>query len=217
MTSFRPRTDILPPSQLRLWPELRPTRQLGLVLYGGTAIALPLGHRPSIDFDFFTSEPLDKASLRLALPFLATSETIQDEPNTLTVLSSEGVKVSFFGCLPFGRYGSPEVTDDGVMTVASLDDLMALKIKVILQRSEAKDYLDIAAMLKAAVELSKGLAISEAMFKPELTPVIALKALTYFEGGDLGNLPKETKQILSRSVSRVTRLPSVLQLSPSLT
>lgn len=42
---FKPCMDILSPAQKRLWPELRNTPVLGFTLYGGTAIALRLGHR----------------------------------------------------------------------------------------------------------------------------------------------------------------------------
>lgn len=56
-STFQAHLEILPEAQRRLWPELRPTLQLGLVLYGGTAIALRLGHRSSVDFDFFTDQP----------------------------------------------------------------------------------------------------------------------------------------------------------------
>jgi hypothetical protein len=62
--------EILPPAQKRLWPELRPAARLGLVLYGGTAVALRLGHRFSVDFDFFTDKPLDKQALRSAFSFI---------------------------------------------------------------------------------------------------------------------------------------------------
>lgn len=50
--------DVLPPAQQAIWPELRPAPGLGYCLYGGTAIALRLGHRFSIDFDFFSARPL---------------------------------------------------------------------------------------------------------------------------------------------------------------
>jgi hypothetical protein len=59
--SFTVHREILPPAQQRLWPMLRPTAALGLVLYGGTAIALRLGHRVSVDFDFFTDRSLDSS------------------------------------------------------------------------------------------------------------------------------------------------------------
>ena len=43
--ALKPQLDILPAEQRALWDELAPLRQLGFVLYGGTAIALRLGHR----------------------------------------------------------------------------------------------------------------------------------------------------------------------------
>ena len=58
--AFQARLEILPEAQRRLWPELRPTVPLGLILYGGTAIALRLRHRSLVDFDFFTDQPLDR-------------------------------------------------------------------------------------------------------------------------------------------------------------
>ena len=60
MRAFDAHMDILPDEQLRVWRQLRPTVGLGYVLYGGTAIALRLGHRQSIDFDFFTDRALDR-------------------------------------------------------------------------------------------------------------------------------------------------------------
>lgn len=104
-----------------------------------------MGHRFSVDFDFFTDRLLDKRSLEDALPFLPTSLVIQETPDTLSLLvapssqSGQSVKVSFFGGINMGRVGEPELTDDGVLLVASLDDRMATKLKVILQRTEARD------------------------------------------------------------------------------
>jgi hypothetical protein len=48
---FEPRLDLLPPAQREFWPQLRPAATLSFVLYGGTAVALLLGHRASLDFD----------------------------------------------------------------------------------------------------------------------------------------------------------------------
>ena len=67
---FAPRKEILPAAQQRLWPELHPAIALGFVLYGGTAIALRLGHRTSVDFDFFCERPLDRNAMSAALPFM---------------------------------------------------------------------------------------------------------------------------------------------------
>ena len=56
--AFEPKLEILPESQRRLWPELVDVPK-SFTLYGGTAIALRLGHRQSVDFDFFGSEAFD--------------------------------------------------------------------------------------------------------------------------------------------------------------
>src|SRR6266481_720300 len=52
---FNPRLENLPAPQKRLWPELAQTPD-HFILYGGTAIALRLGHRPSVDFDFYVTD-----------------------------------------------------------------------------------------------------------------------------------------------------------------
>src|SRR5689334_15218286 len=82
---FEPKTSILPKAQQEIWPLLAPAEGLSFVLYGGTAVALHLGHRVSVDFDFFRSLPLDKKELETFLPFLANAQTTQEEPNTLVV------------------------------------------------------------------------------------------------------------------------------------
>lgn len=103
-------------------------------------------------------------------------------------------RVAFFGTIDNGRVGEPQLTCDIVMQVASLDDLMATKAKVILQRVEAKDYKDIAAMAKAGVSIAKGLASARKMYGPSFQPSESLKAMVYFEGGDLHTLNQDEKK-----------------------
>jgi hypothetical protein len=204
---------ILPPAQTRLWPELRPVTNLGFTLYGGTAIALRLGHRPSINFDFFSEKLLDREKLNAALPFLKRSTVLQETPNTLSILvpfeSGEDtrVRISFFGGIGFGRVGEPDMTEDGVLSIASCDDLLATKVKVILQRVEAKDYRDIAAMIRAGVRLDRGLAAAQALYGATFQPSESLKALVYFEGGDLHTLSQEDKHGLVETVRAIRGLP----------
>ncbi len=54
------------------------------VLYGGTAIALHLGHRQSVDFDFFGSRPFNPGELVERIPFLTGATVTQQAPNTLS-------------------------------------------------------------------------------------------------------------------------------------
>ena len=220
--SFKPRLDVLPLEQQQLWSALRPAASLGYTLYGGTAIALRLGHRESVDFDFFSAQALDRKALLAAFQFLVNSTTLQDQGDAWVVLapantsSQQRVKLSFFGPIAFGRVGEPDFTEDGVLRVASLDDLMATKLKVILQRAEAKDYRDIAAMINAGISLARGLASARLLFGSNFQPSESLKALVYFNDGDLGTLSHSEKQTLVDEVKRIRELPQVSLISQSL-
>lgn len=218
--SFKPCLSVLPSAQRSLWPELSKTVELGFVLYGGTAIALRLGHRRSVDFDFFSHSPLNREVLRDSFSFIERSTLLQDQQDSLTLLvpykNTEHVKVSFFGGLDFGRVGQPELTEDGILQVASLDDLMATKVKVVLQRAEAKDYQDIAAMVNAGISLSSGLASAKLMFGSNFQPSESLKALVYFNDGDLTALSPTEKNLLIQAVRAVRDLPEVKMTSKKL-
>lgn len=213
----------LPAEQKRLWPALRPSVALGFVLYGGTAISLHLAHRRSVDFDFFRDPPLDKDRIRASFAFMERATVLQDAVDTLSVLvpmerrgDRGGVKVSFFGGLTFGRVGEPLLTRDGVLEVASLDDLMAHKLKVILLRSEKKDYEDMAAMIRAGRKLAHGLAAARTLFGKAFQPAAALKAAVYFQDGDLAALSRADRETLIAAASAVGILPPVKLRSRSL-
>jgi Nucleotidyl transferase AbiEii toxin, Type IV TA system len=110
---FQPRLDILPPPQRALWPELDATPD-HFTLYGGTALALRIGHRQSVDFDFFSRTAFDPSTLAREIPYLAGAETVQLENHTLTCRIERGgpVLVSFFGNLNLGE-AAPRVDAQG--------------------------------------------------------------------------------------------------------
>jgi hypothetical protein len=220
MTSF-PRLDILPPAQRRLWPEMARVAAEAFVLYGGTAIALYLGHRESIDFDFFTDRTFQPEDLLAKFHFLRGSELLQTQRDTLTVLTAgdgndgHRVKISFFGGFDFGRLKDPELTFDGVLEVASLQDLLAHKLKVLLQRVEMKDYLDIDALLQNGLDLAQGCAGAHALFTA-FAPQECLKALTYFNDPSLRSLSASLKQRLVNAAAGVRFIPEVKVRSKTL-
>lgn len=207
---FKPRTDILPPAQQDIWPQLAPARELSFVLYGGTAVALHLGHRVSVDFDFFSAAPLSKAAIETSFAFMPLATVIQEDVNTLVVsaaLPSGAVKVSFFGGMSIGRINEPPQTEDAVLLVASLEDLLATKLKAILDRAEAKDYRDIAAMLSAGVSLERALGAFAKMFRAD--PGLVLRAMGFFAEGDLSTLAETDREILRSARDRVGEIPNV--------
>ena len=215
MTALIPHLETLPFEQQSIWPLLRPAAKLGFVLYGGTAIALRLGHRQSIDFDFFIEKTLDFDALYDAMPFLRTATVVQHEPNALTVLAAVSgqaeapVKISFFGPVRTGRLDIPQFTEDGVLAVASIHDLFATKVKVLLQRIETKDYRDIAALITAGEDLAHALGGARALYGLSFQPSESLKAMTYFEGGDLHQLSRQERLVLVNAASAVKTIPDV--------
>ncbi|WP_022721344.1 nucleotidyl transferase AbiEii/AbiGii toxin family protein [Rhodopseudomonas sp. B29] len=208
--TFEPRLDILPPAQRQVWPELAAAVQMRFVLYGGTAVALHLGHRISVDFDFFASNPLDKPALAARLGVLSGARTIQDEVNTLVVEAQRPagvVKLSFFGGLKLGRINPPMMTTDGVLLVASPEDLLATKLKATLDRAEAKDYRDIAALLSAGISLPRALGGFQAMFGQDAG--LPLRAIGYFKDGDLPSLSEEDRSRLRAARDAVADIPEI--------
>jgi hypothetical protein len=203
--TFQPRLDILPAAQRRLWPELSDTPE-AFTLYGGTAIALRLGHRPSADFDFFASTPFVPNALLQTVPYLSGAAVRQSAPNTLSVtIEREGpVQISFFGGLGLGQVAAAETAIGPRIKVASLLDLAGLKVAVVTQRAELKDYVDVHALLmKAHIPLAKMLTAATIIYGTEFSPLLALKALAYHEDHALAGLSRGVRQDLIAAVGAV--------------
>ncbi|MGO9946443.1 MAG: nucleotidyl transferase AbiEii/AbiGii toxin family protein [Steroidobacteraceae bacterium] len=198
MKDFYPRLDILPAAQKSLWPELSAVPD-EFVLYGGTALALHLGHRTSIDFDFFSGRPLNLAELQAGTPFLANAKIIQREKNTLSVIVERGepIKISFFGVPKLPKLMLPHVIRENNLKIASLLDLAGTKISVIQVRAEAKDYFDIDAMIRLGqISLPTALSAAQVLYGPTFNPELSLKALSFFDDGNLRELPDDLKERL---------------------
>src|SRR5579872_507508 len=134
---LRPRLDILPDPQRRLWPELAATPG-EFTRYGGKANALRLVHRASVDFDFFSFESFAPQMLFAEIPYLRGARLLRSSPNTLSCrVEREGpVQVSFFGGLRLGQVELNEPVQGPGFAVASLLDLAGLKVSVVTQRAE---------------------------------------------------------------------------------
>jgi hypothetical protein len=213
MKRFPPHLDILPTAQRQLWIELNQV-PAEFTLYGGTAIALQLGHRQSVDFDFFGSRPFDPMNLQSSIPFLAKARVLQREKNTLTaILDREGhVAVSFFGVPHLPRLVSPHVSDGNGLKIASLLDLAGTKASVVQVRPERKDYLDLDVLItRGGITLPMALTAAQAMYGASFNPQITLKALSYFDDGNLQQLPQDAKTRLATAARDVDldHLPSL--------
>jgi hypothetical protein len=213
--AFRPHLEILPPPQRRLWDELARLPP-DFVLYGGSGVALHLGHRTSLDFDFFGSESFDPDRLYGSLSFLRNAEVLQKAADTLTCLVDRGgeVRASFFGVPGLARVSEPLISPGNGVRVAALIDLAGMKAAVVQKRAEKKDYLDLDAMLSHGIGLPAALAAAGHIYGRAFNPQITLKALTYFADGDLATVPAAVRRRLTDAVKgvRLDRLPDLEKL-----
>ncbi len=190
---MKPHLEILPPPQRAFWDEHARSIPEGWVLYGGAAIALRYGHRSSVDFDFFSHHELDEDRLRRDLSPLQGGTVVVRRPDTLIVAAPVGggeVRLSFFGSVGFGRVDMPDQIA-GKFPIASPLDLLATKLKVLLQRIEAKDYLDVEALLRGGLSINQGVSAALTLFPDQVNPLDIAKAVGWFQEGNLDALLSE--------------------------
>ncbi|MBQ7262093.1 MAG: hypothetical protein IJR14_00085 [Synergistaceae bacterium] len=149
------------------------------------------------------------------MPFLKDAQVVHMEEDTLTYRTRGGVHVSFFSDLKLGRLGRPSMDDRGILMMASPLDLLATKCKVLLQRVEAKDYRDIAALLTSGLTLRQGIEGAMGIFGEAFPPFDAMRAMTWFEGGDLSSLGEKERRILERSTEELLREVMDMPLVPA--
>src|SRR5271165_294785 len=218
-TIFEPRLEVLPESQSRLWPELDAVPS-DFVLYGGTGLALQLGHRASEDFDFFSSSGFDADDLRSRLPFFRDLDTanadrwVHRTRDNLEAFVDRGgmVKVAFFGGLDtLQRVQDPRRAAGSRVQVASLVDLAGMKMRVIQVRGSWKDYVDIHTLVsRGGIDVPTGLAAAKAIDR-SFDPIMSIRALQYYGDGTLSRVPAAMQRDLTRWAQAVDlgKLPSL--------
>ena len=172
-------TRTVEPRTLELLKQLMPLPVLdSFFLVGGTALALQLGHRKSIDLDLFTPQPFNSSTL---LDTLTTDFDISielDEPNML-ITNIESIKVDFV------KMGYPilfpALLVEGVRML-DIRDIAPMKLKAVAQRGSKKDFFDIYFLLQQ-LPLETMIALFQQKFKlHEVFHII--KSLTYFEDAE---------------------------------
>lgn len=148
-------------------------------LAGGTALALQIGHRDSVDFDFFSEKSFNTKELfeRLRKVFKGhTLLNIQEETNTLTVLIDDAIKVSFF---THDYLLIKNTLRDENLALASVEDIGCMKLSAITSRATNKDYIDLYFILKR-IPLPDLLEKVHQKY-PQLEKNLILKSLVYFD------------------------------------
>jgi hypothetical protein len=90
--------------------------------------------------------------------------------------------------------------------------LAGMKAAVVQQRAEAKDYVDLHALLEAGIGLPAALAAARVIYGERFNPQLTLKALSFFGDGDLASLPTSVQERIIGAVRDVNldRLPVLL-------
>ena len=171
--------SILDEKRLAILPKLRFAREQGFYLAGGTALALQIGHRDSIDFDFFCPTSFDTEELLSTIQEHFTSGTlvqVQNEKNTLEIIIEGTIRLSFM------TYQYPLIAplvETEFFDMAALTDIGCMKLSAITSRSAYKDYVDLYFILKSVSLVA--LIDSLKTKLPSLEPMLALKSLVYFD------------------------------------
>lgn len=125
---------------LRLFRKLAPlARRYEAVLAGGTGLALRLGHRISVDFDFFTPKKVPVRRLLTEIQHLGLKPEVDLEKDNTFICTFPDSKFSLF------RYPYPFLGTDvfeGV-SVASVLDIASMKVAAIAQRGAKRDFIDL--------------------------------------------------------------------------
>ena len=148
-------------------------------LAGGTGLALQIGHRDSVDFDFFNEKDIDTKKLfEILVKIFKGHELlkIQEEGNTLSVLIDQSIKLSFF-TYKYKLLNS--LINEEYLRIASIEDIGCMKLSAITGRANDKDYIDLYYILH---NLKLENLLKKVLEKfPNLDSNLILKSMVYFE------------------------------------
>lgn len=174
------RAEILTAEQKKLLPLVAKfSPSFGLV--GGTAIALYIGHRTSIDFDLFSLKEFQNKNVRKKITeFTKIENIIRDEDGQYTLLAG-GVRFTFF-YYPFKIKFNNQFED--VIAIPDLLTLSAMKAYALGRRAKWKDYVDLYFIMKDFFGLKEIVDKSKEIFGAEFNEKLFREQLSYFKGID---------------------------------
>ncbi len=197
---------IVNPATFKLIQQLQALPELNkFYLVGGTALALQLGHRNSIDIDLFTQNDFTPESL---LKLLEQDFPIEPSFTTKSTLLSiiNNIKVDFI-CHAYPLV-LPPITEEGI-TFLSLQDLAAMKLNAISNSGKRiKDFIDVYFLLEH-FSLHEMIEFYSAKY-PRFNPLIPLKAINYFDDIDPAIDPPKLRDKLPLSKIKKRIQDSVL-------
>lgn len=178
-------------------------------LVGGTALALQIGHRVSIDLDLFTDKEFNPSEIRVQLEQkyklidiienkTGITQKIEYPENTNIFIKVDIIKYSY-------KLISPPIISDGIRLL-SKEDIIPMKLAAVSNRGSKKDFYDIYFLLQEYT-LKEMLSFFEKKFS-NYNHFYVIKSLTYFDDAEKDLNPKmlkkctweEIKQLISSKV-----------------
>lgn len=153
------------------------TSASGFALAGGTSLALRLGHRLSVDLDFFTSSHFEPSTLATQLGI--GPEAITGQAARTLQLRIDDVKVEFL------THSYPQLAEFDLihgLRLWSLEDVAAMKLNAISNRGSKKDFYDVAALLDH-FPLEAMIRLYEAKYRPA-SLMMVIRSLAWFDDAD---------------------------------
>jgi predicted nucleotidyltransferase component of viral defense system len=148
------------------------------VLVGGTALSLQIGHRKSIDLDFFTVSDFD-SNLLIAHLSPKYNLTVRHQTAQTLIGMIDGIKVDFIRFrYPFIR---PMISLEGIRML-SVEDIAPMKLDAIVGRGKKKDFYDLYFLLQQ-YNLKELLALYNEKYKHQ-SDFHVIRSLAYFEDAE---------------------------------
>lgn len=172
------------PGTLRLLKRIQSDDRFSdYTLVGGTALALSIGHRKSIDLDFFSHSQGDIDSILETIHELAEVKVLNQSRFILNLTLDE-IKVDFVNY----RYEflDDPLREDG-LRLAGLRDIVAMKLAAIVGRGSRKDFVDLYYLFDR-IEISDALKCYLSKYH-DGSEFQVMRSLTYFEDAELEPMP----------------------------
>lgn len=179
-------------------------------LAGGTALTLQVGHRQSVDLDFFTPQKFDEKKISEQLSTFGPWETTLISPGTIYG-EFLGAKMSLI-YYPFFKNADP-LLNIGSVNIMTPQDISVMKIVAVSQRGRKRDFIDLYWLGQHIIPLEESIKRITKQYTVKQNISYVLKSLVYFEDAENDPTPrlnfkaswKEIKDFFTREISRITK------------
>lgn len=181
----------MPDKQIHLFTMLEQVEFLkNFYLAGGTGLALQIGHRQSVDFDFFSQDNINLDFIAEQLVKIGDFQRLSESENTIHGVLND-VRVSFFTY----KYQLLEKPISwSKIQIAGIKDIACMKLSAIAQRGSRKDFIDLYFLLKI-YRLEDMFNFYEKKFMIRDYQYMLLKSLVYFDDAETDPMPLMVKEV----------------------